>query len=124
MFGKADPPVTLLLALLAAAELASHLAPAPVEMLPPRSAPSSLSFPTFYLQHTCLDTFSWLGRGAVECVHLLLQEVQATVSSIASRAEGNITTFPAGREVYAEGMNARLFAAVTAWDHSHRMCWD
>ena len=62
MFGKADSPVTLLLTLLAAAEVASHLAPAPLEMLPPGSAPSSLSLPTFCLQHACLDTSPGLGE--------------------------------------------------------------
>lgn len=28
-------------------------------------------------------------------------------------------TYPAGREVYAEGVNAGPFAAVAAWDHVH-----
>lgn len=79
----------------------------------------SLSLPTFCRQHAFLDASP--GRGAAEHVPLLLQQVQATVSSIAGRAEGNIPTYPAGREVYTEGTNAGTFAAVTAWDRVHGM---
>lgn len=111
-------PVTLLLTQLAAAEVASHLAPA-LEMLPTGSSPSSLSLPTFCRQHAFLDASP--GRGAADHVPLLLQQVQATVSSVAGRAEGNIPTHPAGREVYTEGRNAGTFAAVTARDHVHGM---
>ena len=65
----------------------------------------------------------WPGQGVVEHVHLLLQQVQTSVSSTGGRTEGNIPTHPAGREVHAEGRNARPFAAVTTWDLVHGMRW-